>query len=144
MHEHIVFLSSLNFLGLDSDLSLYVLLILCLMWVAAVRNIPLSWSWPVYVRATLIAASAIIGLTIGPRSFFAVLGWLFFVILYVLPIILFKRLSLAIAELNGKELVNMANWLRLFNWGKQGQFLRDTARALSLILVATRRQLMNF
>ena len=59
---------------------------------------------------------------------------MFFAILYVIPIILFKKLNQAMAGLNGKQLVNMASWLRLFNWGKQGECLQDNARALSLYL----------
>jgi len=105
-----------------------------LVWIAAIRGAGFAWIWPVYLKAALIAGFALLGLTIGPRWLFACLAWSAFAILYVIPIILFKRLSKAIFELDGDQLAFLANWFRLFNWGRQGRFLHDTTKSLSLYL----------
>ncbi len=68
-------LIGLNLLGLDSDLSLYALLVLCVISMIATRGLPLSWSWRVFVKAASLVMIAILGLTIGPNGYFAC-AWL--------------------------------------------------------------------
>ncbi len=130
MHAQTVYLGSLNFIGLDSDLSIYLLLIFCLMWIAATRSMKLSWSWPIYTKATSIALVAIFALTTGPKSILAIIGWSLFLILYVTPIILFKKLNQAMVEMNSDQLIRYARILQIFNWGKSGQCLYDSVKAL--------------
>src|ERR1700722_5367324 len=121
MSQHFLYLCNLSFLGLDSDLALYLLIILSLFWALAARNVKFTWHWHVFVRAGIIIAFALLGLTIGPRSLYACLAWLSFIVLYIAPIISFKQFTQAILESNATKLINVASWMRLFIWGKQGQ-----------------------
>lgn len=140
-------LLGLNVLGLDSDLSLYALLMLCTVSMVAARRLPLSWSWPVYVKSSSLAITAILGLTTGPKWIFATLGWSLFAILYLLPLFLFKKLTKAMAELNGRQAVDIALLLKLFNWGESGHCVYDSAKFFALYLEGdkeTANKLLDF
>jgi membrane associated rhomboid family serine protease len=119
--------------GLNSYLSLYSLIALCLVSLIAVRKMSLAWSWPYLAKVGLIIVVAALGLLVGPIWIFSLIAWFMFVLLlFILPLIILRLQNKYVMELNGKKVVYVVGYLRWFYWGKTGQFWSDWANAFSL------------
>lgn len=121
--------------GLNTYLSLYSLLAMCLLSLIAVRKMSLPWSWPFLVKVGLIMLVATLGLVVGPIWLFSLIAWsLFVLLLFVLPLIILRLQNKYVLELNGKKVVEVVAYLRWFYWGKTGQFWSDWANSFALYI----------
>lgn len=124
----------LDFWGLDSQLSLYSLLVLTVLSSFALRRMSLSWGWPFLVKIILIVVVAVLGLLVGPMWLYSMIGWGLFVVMFLTPLIILKILGKYIAALNGRKVVETVGLLRWFYWGKVGRFWSDWASAFALYI----------
>ena len=122
----------LDFLGLDSELALYSLLLISAGTLLTIRRMNLSWSWPLIVKVALLVTAIILGLTIGPRSIYANISWSLFIVLFMLPAFLSKLCLKQMSNLNSHQALDLARFLRWLYWGKSGQFFYDSVNAFYL------------
>ena len=113
---------------------LYPLLLFSLLAIVMRARLGIAWAWGFIIQVTLIGASAILGLAVGPDWLYAPLGLFLFVLFAVIPRVLLSRLDTAVSLLRAQQAIDYAHKLKFFYWGQSGQFWIDMTRANALFL----------
>jgi membrane associated rhomboid family serine protease len=121
-------------MGSQCAVLLYSLLFVSGFGLVRTLKIPVAWSWPVLLQASLVLAIALLGIAVGPNWAFVVTGWTCFCVFFVIPRILFSQYDLAVSTLNSEKLASSARALRYFYWGKYGMFWQAMAHALVMCM----------
>ncbi|HIA54486.1 MAG TPA: rhomboid family intramembrane serine protease [Candidatus Melainabacteria bacterium] len=113
---------------------LYPLLMFSVLALCLRARLGFAWAWGFILQVLAIGVCAILGLTLGPDWFYAILGWALFVIFAIIPRVLLSRLDTCVSLLRAKQAIECAHQLKYFYWGQPGQFWIDMTTANSLFL----------
>lgn len=108
---------------------LYPLLLFSVIGMVMRMRVPLSWGWSFLLQALSVCVVSLVGLTVGSDWICAGVGWVMFVVFFVMPRIYVGKIENNIALLNAQGALASADMLQYFYWGKPGKFWMDMARA---------------
>ncbi|MBZ0186227.1 MAG: rhomboid family intramembrane serine protease [Candidatus Obscuribacterales bacterium] len=110
---------------------LYPLLALGVVSLAVRLSLPLSWSWGFIIQALPILACGVLGFFLGPDWLYAIVGWILVLVFYLPPRYFSLGVQKNLTDLNAPAMLELSRRVKLFFWGRAGEFWSDMTKALA-------------